>query len=325
MNIQKIAVLIFLISAATLQGITSADFPVEVQTRYNNAIPLVNVSFDVSMRQKNYAWIIARTNTQDEVGVPGDWLYNFLKRQWEQLGYHALTDCSTLRIPKIIHQIWIGDGVPEELKPFQTLWQLLHPDWEYHLWTQHNITELPLANRQFFDAAQNPAEKADLLRLELLYLFGGVYIDMDFEPLAPIDLLNYCYDFFIGIDPLDCGMVQLGSGIIGAIPKHPIIKACIDGIPENYANPALKNCITRKTGPVHITQQFIIHGCKNGLRDCALPASYLYPMGATEDYYAPEQWVNNGGLCVHHWAKTWNKPEYRRARFRNIKSWGQLL
>ena len=325
MTTKTILTLNIIFCTATLFGITPTDFPALVQERYHGNMPLVNISFDTSMRQEKYAWIITRTNTQDEVGVPGEWLYNFFKKQWSSYTYDALTDCNTLRVPKIIHQIWFGDDVPAELKPFQKLWQLLHPDWEYHLWTQDNIDQLPLTNRRFIDAAQNPAEKADLLRLELLYLFGGVYIDMDFEPLAPIDLLNYCYDFYIGIDPLDCGMVQLGSGIIGAIPQHPLIKACLDGIPANYANPALVNCITRKTGPVHITQQFILHAGKHGLRDCALPASYLYPMGATEDYYAPEQWVAHGGLCVHHWAKTWNKPHYRRARFRNVKSWGTLL
>jgi mannosyltransferase OCH1-like enzyme len=168
-------------------------------------------------------------------------------------------------------------------------------------------------------------KKADLLRLELLNLFGGVYIDMDFEPLVPLDFLHYCYDFYIGIGPLDTGMVQISSGIIGTIPNHPIIKAAIEAIPANYANPALTNSITRKTGPVHLTRQFIMHSCTNGLRDCALPAIYFYPMGSLEDYYAPEEWIAQGSLAVHHWAKTWNKPEYRRARFRQIKSWGTLL
>jgi hypothetical protein len=277
------------------------------------------------MRQTRYAWIIARKNTEQEVGFTGEWLYQFLKKRWEALSYEALPDCNVLRIPKIMHQIWIGDGVPDELKQFQEAWQQMHPEWEYHLWTQDNIADLPLINRTLIDAAQNPAEKADLLRLELLNIFGGVYIDMDFEPLVPLDFLHYCYDFYIGIDPLDTGMVQIASGIIGAIPNHPIIKAAIEGIPANYANPELANCITRKTGPVHLTRQFIIHAGINGLRDCALPASYFYPMGATEDYYAPEYWIAHGSLAVHHWAKTWNKPEYRRPRFRQIKSWGNLL
>ncbi len=317
--------LVTLIVTAPLYAVTVADFPAEVRALYDDAIPLVMIPFDESMRLSQYAWIVARPNTQQEVGVPGEWLYQFLKKQWAQLSYDALPSCNTLRIPKIMHQIWIGNGVPAELKPFQKLWQLMHPDWEYHLWTQDNIQDLPLINRDIINAAQNPAEKADLLRLELLNIFGGVYIDMDFEPLQPLDFLHYCYDFYIGIDPLDTGMVQIASGIIGAIPNHPIIKAAIDGIPENYKNPELVNCITRKTGPVHVTRQFIIHANTHGLRDCALPASYFYPMGATEDYYAPEHWIAHGSLGVHHWAKTWNKPEYRRARFRQIKSWGNLL
>jgi mannosyltransferase OCH1-like enzyme len=290
-----------------------------------DALQLVTLPFDSAMQQQSYQWIIDRKNTKDEVGVSGAWLYDYFKKQWEEYAFAALTDCSMLRIPKILHQIWIGDGVPVELQGFQTAWIIMHPDWEYYLWTQHNIDALPLINRTYIDNAQNPAEKADLLRIELLYFLGGVYVDMDCEPLVPLDVLNYMYDFFVGIHPLDTGLVKLGSAIIGSCPGHPILKACIDGIPANYANPALENSITCKTGPVHLTRQFIVHANKHGLRDCALPAPYFYPLGATQDYYAPDAWKKIGAFSVHHWAKTWNKPQYRRARFRNIKSWGVLL
>lgn len=287
--------------------------------------PFIMVPFDAAMQQPTYQWIIDRDTTEREVGVTGRWLYDYFKTAWEQTTLFAITKQATSRIPKIVHQIWIGNGVPTELQGFQTGWILFHPNWEYHLWTQHNIQELPLINRGYIDAAQNPAEKADLLRLEVLYLFGGIYADMDCEPLMPFDTLTSMYDFFVGIHPLDTGLVQLGSAIIGSIPGHPIIKACIDGIPANYANSALKNSITCKTGPVHLTQQFIKHANKYGFRDCALPATYFYPLGATYNYYAPELWKKNGAFSVHHWAKTWNKPEYRRPQFRSIKSWGVLL
>src|ERR1700722_14528708 len=131
---------------------------------------ITRLDFDAAMQKEKYQWIIDRENTFNEVGVSGAWLYDFFKKEWETQSFAALSENITPRIPKILHQIWIGDGVPEELKAFQKSWQLLHPDWEYHLWTQHNIAQLPLINRAYIDSAQNPAEKADLLRLELLNL-----------------------------------------------------------------------------------------------------------------------------------------------------------
>lgn len=301
------------------------NFPQEVLMRYPHGMPLITQSFAASMQYTKYKWIIERENTYNEVGVSGEWLYQFLQSQWDKYSYKHISNCSHLRIPKIIHQIWIGDGVPEELYDFHKSWQLMHPDWTCYLWTQNNINELPLINRQYIDRAENPAEKSDILRYELLYIYGGVYIDMDCEPLAPLDLLHYAYDFYVGICPLDTGLVQIGSAIIGATPHHPIMKACIDEIPKNYNNPLLKNNITGKTGPILLTKKFIEHAEKTGLKDCAFPATYFYPMGAVENYYAPDIWQSWGAFSVHHWAKTWNKPECRRARFKNIQSWGKLL
>jgi mannosyltransferase OCH1-like enzyme len=125
---KKLIVAAVALMASCSYGITLRNFPTDVQEVYATT-PLIMIPFDSSMRQEKYAWIIARKNTEREVGVPGEWLYQFLKTRWENLSYHALRDCSTLRIPKIIHQIWIGNGVPAELKQFQASWQRMHPEW----------------------------------------------------------------------------------------------------------------------------------------------------------------------------------------------------
>ena len=42
-------------------------------------------------------------------------------------------------IPKIIHQTWKDEDVPENWKPSSLAWQKHHPDWEYHLWTDKEL------------------------------------------------------------------------------------------------------------------------------------------------------------------------------------------
>ena len=38
-------------------------------------------------------------------------------------------------IPKIIHQLWVGDSpIPEHCKQFVEEMKKLHPFWEHHLW-----------------------------------------------------------------------------------------------------------------------------------------------------------------------------------------------
>ena len=250
---------------------------------------------------------------------------DFFRSLYDRNNYLHVKIKEQERIPKIIHQIWIGDGVPQELRAFQESWKRIHPDWEYHLWTQEDIPKLNLQNKELIDQSTNPGEISDMMRLEIIYKFGGVYIDMDFECLQSLDPLHYVYDFYIGIQPLDSGIVQLGAGIFGSVAGHPMLKACIDGIAGNFKKIELKNSICAKTGPIHMTKIFIAHAGKCGLIDIALPAHYFYPLGPTKIEIKKKEWITRGSFGIHHWAKTWNKPQFRRKQFRSIKSWGKLL
>lgn len=39
------------------------------------------------------------------------------------------------KIPKIIHQIWLGSPLPQKFKKLQASWIKMHPEWTYILWT----------------------------------------------------------------------------------------------------------------------------------------------------------------------------------------------
>ena len=148
---------------------------------------------------------------------------------------------------------------------------------------------------------------------------------MDFECLQPLDILHYSYDFYTGVQPLDTGLVHLGIGIIGSIPGHQILKTCIESIFHNYSKKMIQNNIPAKTGPTHFTKVFFSEAGTGSTIDVALPAHYFYPLGSVQVECKRAQWIKNGSFGIHHWAKTWNKPCYRRQQFRSIKSWGTLL
>jgi mannosyltransferase OCH1-like enzyme len=67
-----------------------------------------------------------------------------------------------------------------------------------------------------------------------LYRFGGLYVDTDFELLQPekLDSLHKACDFYCGLTPLDCQAFLINNAIIGSIPGHPILKACITSLKE---------------------------------------------------------------------------------------------
>lgn len=83
-----------------------------------------------------------------------------------------------------------------------------------------------------FDCAESPAVKADILRLELIWSQGGVYIDTDMECYKNIEeLLVGCKAFgCIEYDPKIYGLPGpsgINNCMFGATPHHPAIEALI--------------------------------------------------------------------------------------------------
>lgn len=101
-------------------------------------------------------------------------------------------------IPKIFHQVWLGnDAIPENYKSFTNKWLELNPWWSYRKWDSINIINLQFFSKEDYCLLKNYAEKTDYLRFCILLEYGGVYMDMDFEPLKSIDALIAKYNFFI--------------------------------------------------------------------------------------------------------------------------------
>lgn len=99
------------------------------------------------------------------------------------------------RIPKIIHQIWIGKGkkpapLPEKCAAFVARMKELHPEWEVtlhgnELWERY--TDDPFLKAYRARETCREAHIANRLRFLLLRDFGGIYADVDVEPLLAFD------------------------------------------------------------------------------------------------------------------------------------------
>jgi mannosyltransferase OCH1-like enzyme len=98
-------------------------------------------------------------------------------------------------IPKIIHQIWVGDQEKRPDDMIQT-WRDMNPDWEHILWTDDNLPTL--INKEQYDAMKEYAGKADILRYQLLQEQGGFFIDADSICTKPLD------DFLVDNDSFCC-------------------------------------------------------------------------------------------------------------------------
>jgi glycosyl transferase-like sugar-binding protein len=129
-----------------------------------------------------------------------------------------------MRIPRVFHQIWVGpDPLPAEYAGYQETWRHHHPGWELRLWTEQNLPE-NLRRPEAAERLRAPAERADILRLELLWRFGGVYVDVDIECLRSIEPLLGDVDFFIGLAKPG----RVNNALLGAVAGHPLLDGALD-------------------------------------------------------------------------------------------------
>lgn len=107
---------------------------------------------------------------------------------------------------KVVHQIWIGpDPMPENYQEFRKRWQEMNPDWEFKLWTEKEIDAEVWDNQAIYDAVAIPpdgtkihevalaTQRADIVRYEILYRYGGMYLDCDIEPIKTLSEMFEMY------------------------------------------------------------------------------------------------------------------------------------
>lgn len=96
-------------------------------------------------------------------------------------------------IPKVIHQSWKNDEVPEDLAALRQTWKKHHPGWEFYFWTDEDNREFMERHYPWFlPIFTNYPEaimRADAVRYFILHHYGGLYVDLDYESFRPLDPL----------------------------------------------------------------------------------------------------------------------------------------
>jgi len=129
---------------------------------------------------------------------------------------------SACKIPKIIHQLWVGPNpIPTHCHDFIHKMKIVNPNYEHKVWG-NEVLELYKDDEFLKEYLKNPdlykwAFICDRIRLLLLRDFGGIYCDVDCNPIKSFDTilgqLNEEHTFVSGVKPsqdnntlLDCTM-----------------------------------------------------------------------------------------------------------------------
>lgn len=136
---------------------------------------------------------------------------------------------SLMPIPDRLHVVWVGPH-PFRHSGYLDAWDRMHPGWELTLWTEDTLPDLEC--QPIVDQINHHAGKVNLIRLELLARYGGVYVDADTEPLRPLDDLPVP-------DWADSWAMTsrnnwVQNAIMAAVPDHPVIVRLLGGAAEEW-------------------------------------------------------------------------------------------
>lgn len=204
-------------------------------------------------------------------------------------------------IPKVLHQVWIGpEPMPERFAEWSLGWQAMHPGWQHRLWGNDDLDGYPFRNRPLWEAAPDlvPGSewqfRSDLARYEILLTLGGVYVDLDMEPLRPIDdLLPEVGDAFT---VWETDGVWANNAVMGATHGHPWIIDLVGGLPAWVAeHPGKRPNVL--SGPQYLTPRLT-------LDVTVLPSRLFYPYLFSQVGTAAESGPFPDAYAVHHWNNT---------------------
>ena len=231
-------------------------------------------------------------------------------------------------IPKIIHQIWIGDAdyTTKYEASWYDSWKKLNPTWELRFWNESEIIKFFESKYPWFIDRYNEfphvVQKADAFRYFALYEYGGLYVDLDFECFKNIDeLLDLNHGLMLSRehDHLKNSHSLLWRCVTNSLmfskPKHKFWESIFDRI---MAEENLARCVLGTTGPMMLTETLEKTGVIDDLY--LMPSHWFYPY--TWKHYkhisgkrkvkrilkeatktTKDDWPDSYG--VHRWAEVW--------------------
>jgi hypothetical protein len=157
------------------------------------------------------------------------------------------TGAASPMIPEVIHQIFIPDepgsaDLDSDILANMKSWTEFHPHYGHRLW---NLEEIRALAEEFdpgilsaIDVCAFPAMKADIARLMIMYLRGGIYVDLKLRCLTPfIDEYRDCK--LVLVEHLKMENVtynrdrHLNNSFIIAEPRHEFIRRALEDCVRN--------------------------------------------------------------------------------------------
>lgn len=134
-------------------------------------------------------------------------------------------------IPRIIFQTWESREVPEVWRAAQRSVIDMHPAWKYVLLTADDRVRIirahfPQLLPRFLGFRHN-VQRADMIRCAVLYLYGGVYLDLDYVAIRPFDGIRLEDGKEVGIAVSSNAKFRLSNSFMVSTPRSTFWLQCL--------------------------------------------------------------------------------------------------
>lgn len=195
-----------------------------------------------------------------------------------------------MEIPKIIHQVWEGKrgAMPARLGLLAETWKEKNPEWEYHLWNGEEMDQLVLNHfsdyRLMYNSFSHDVQRWDTIRYMILYVYGGIYADLDTECFKPLDFLFEDKGVCFGAEPEEHATPQqvsflIGNALMSSDIKCPVWLLILKEI-EEAVNRGYKGLsgqiVLNTTGPLMISR--IVADLEKDYDITILPSALVAPL-----------------------------------------------
>jgi inositol phosphorylceramide mannosyltransferase catalytic subunit len=215
------------------------------------------------------------------------------------------------QIPRVLHLIWLGGPIPESYVRLGERWKSVLVGWEVKWWTDVEVDQFEFPSKDVYNNVKNFGAKSDILRYEILYAQGGVYVDTDFLAVKTLDDLLYL-DLFSGTGHV--GRPHVFNSIIGSKPGNKVFEMVLHKVRTSFLDESTPDAILMSTGPGMFTNILLPELAHQ--RAVIFPTTFFYPFPAIrrakirnldvqqteremKEYIRPETY------CVHLWYTSW--------------------
>jgi mannosyltransferase OCH1-like enzyme len=161
-------------------------------------------------------------------------------------------------IPLTIYQTWHTKNLPPSMKKTVDTIIKNNPIFDYQLFDDNDCRNFILNNFDInvlnaFDSLKPGAYKADLWRYCILYIKGGIYLDIKYEPVNDFKFINLTEkEHWV----LDLDKTGIYNALIVSKPHNKILLKAINNIVYNVKNKFYGTSPLSPTGPLMLANFF---------------------------------------------------------------------